>query len=193
MLREPKQSARGSVEPFGLRLRLLRKRCALSIRRLAAQAGVTAGMISCIERSRNSPSIATLQKILAALGTDLAAFFGGARDAPRGPVFPREGMRLVSDRERSYTLVFPKRPGVRVEMLDEQMLPAGRRPPFETLRCDVAGYIISGSLALELKGGPRRLLRPGDAFYVPRGKEHRGYCAGADAVRLVTVYSPPRY
>ena len=45
------------------RIPMLRKRCGLSIRQLAELSGVTAGMISCIERGKNSPSIATLQKI----------------------------------------------------------------------------------------------------------------------------------
>ena len=38
-------------------------------------------MISCIERGKNSPSITTLQKILGALGTDLAAFFAARSQA----------------------------------------------------------------------------------------------------------------
>jgi len=181
------------IEHPGQRLRLLRKRCGLSIRRLSELADVTAGMISCVERGRNSPSLATLQKILSALGTDLATFFGGEQRQCDGPIFPRERMQLVSDAERSYTIVFPKREDVQVEMLDEQILPARRRPPFETLKCDVAGYIISGSLVLELKGAARKTLRPGDAFYIPRGRKHRGYCTGDEPARLVTMYSPPRY
>jgi len=104
----------------GQRLQMLRKRCGLSIRQLSGLAGVTAGMISCIERETSSPSIVTLQKILTSLGTDLASFFGGEPSGQTGPFYPREGMRLVSDTARSYTIIFPRREDIKVELLDEQ-------------------------------------------------------------------------
>ena len=78
-------------------------------------------------------------------------------------------------------------------MFDETMRPSKRRPPFETLTCDVAGYILSGSLVLELKKRPKQTLRPGDAFYIRKGEEHRGFAAEDEPVRLVTVYHPARY
>ena len=109
------------------RLQSLRRQRGLSIRRLGERAGVTAAMISCIERGRNSPSLATLQKILAALGLDLASFFG-AKPAPQdGPVFVGAQMRAASDAERNYTILFPKRRDIAVEMLDEYLYPAAGR------------------------------------------------------------------
>ena len=108
-------------------------------------------------------------------------------------MFPRETMRTVSDGERNYTIVFGKSPNKPVEMFDEHIYPAARRPEFEKLKCDVAGYVISGELTLEVKGSKRRSLRPGDAFYVDKGTEHRGYAAGEDPVRLVTVCHPSKY
>jgi transcriptional regulator with XRE-family HTH domain len=175
------------------RIEMLRKRCGLSIRQLAGLAGVTPAIISCIERGKNSPSIITLQKILGALGTDLAAFFARDSQPQDGPVFLREQMRAISDGDRTYTIVFGKQPGVGVEMLDETIRPAKRRPPFETLKCDVAGYLLSGSLVLEVAKQPKQTLRPGDAFYIGKGAEHRGFAVEGEPVRLVTVYHPARY
>jgi len=177
----------------GQRIQMLRKQCGLSIRQLAKLAGVTPGIISCIERGKNSPSLATLQKILGALGTDLASFFTGEPEQREGPVFAREHMRRVSDQERNYTIVFPRSSNIAVEMFDEHIYPAGRRPEFEKLECDVAGYIISGTLVLEIKGRGRETLRPGDAFYIRKGQRHRGFAAGEEPVRLITVYHPPTY
>jgi transcriptional regulator with XRE-family HTH domain len=177
----------------GHRVQTLRKRCGMSIRQTAERARVTAGMISCIERGKTSPSITTLQKILTALGTDLAAFFAGHAEGEPGPVFPREAMRTISDGERNYTIVFAKRDEIHVEMFDEHIYPGRRRPPFETLQCDVAGYIIGGRLVLEIRGRDRQTLRPGDAFYIPKGQEHRGWAAKDQPVRLITVYHPAKY
>lgn len=172
---------------------MLRKRCGLSIRQLGALAGVTAGMISFIERGRNSPSIALLRRILEALGTDLNTFFGNVDGKADGVVFLREGMQVVMDPERRYTLVFPRQEGVEVQMLDEVFTPRVKKPPFEKLVCSVAGYVLSGQLILEVKGQSVKTLRPGDAFYVQPGTEHRGYAAPEEPVRLITVYSPARY
>lgn len=175
------------------RIQMLRKRCGLSIRRLAALAGVTPAIISCIERGKNSPSIATLQKILNALNSDLATFFAKESARQEGPIFLREQMQAISDGDRTYTIVFHKQPGVGVEMFDETIRCAKRRPPFETLKCDVAGYLLSGNLVLEVKQRPKQVLRPGDAFYIRKGEEHRGFVTDGEPVRLVTVYHPARY
>jgi transcriptional regulator with XRE-family HTH domain len=179
-------------DDLGHRVQLLRQRCGLSIRQLASRAQVTAGIISCIERGKTSPSITTLQKILDAMGTDLATFFSGDAEEEPGPVFLRQRMRTISDSERSYTILLPKRAGICMEMLDEQITPGDEPPPFETLKCDVAGYILSGVLALEFEGQEPQMVRPGDAFYIPRGSAHRGLAVG-EPVRLVTVYYPASY
>ena len=180
-------------DAIGQRIQTLRKRCGLSIRQLAGQAKVTPGIISCIEHGKNSPSISTMQKILSALGTDLASFFAQDHQRQKGPVFLREHMRAISDGDRTYTIVFSKQPGVGVEMFDETIRRSKRRPPSETLKCDVAGYILSGNLVVEVKKQGKQVLRPGDAFYIPKGQEHRGFAADDKPVRLVTVYHPARY
>jgi HTH-type transcriptional repressor of puuD len=175
------------------RIQALRKRCGLSIRQLAVMAGVTPAIISCIERGKNSPSVATLQKILTALGTDLAAFFAAKDRLSAGPIILREHMHAISDGDRTYTIIFPQRRDIRVEMIDEQIRPSRRRPPFETLKCDVACYVLSGSLALEIKNQPVQILRPGDACYIAKDQEHRGYACKGEPVRLITVCYPAKY
>lgn len=180
-------------ENVGPQIQFLRRRANLSIRQLAALAGVTAGMISCIERGKSSPSLGMLRKILTALGTDMGTFFGAGEGKQDGPVFLREGMQVVTDNERRYTMVFPRQKGVEVQMLDEQFSPGQRKPPFEKLTCTVAGYVVTGSLCLEIKGQPVKSLRAGDAFYIPPGIEHRGYVNKDAAARVITVYSPTNY
>ena len=177
----------------GRRIQLLRKRSGMSVRQLAAQAGVAAGMISYVERGRASPSLATLQKLLTALGTDLGSFFGAPDGGGKGPVFLRQRMQVVSDRQRTYTMLLTRQPGIRMEMFDEELQPSRKKPAFETLGCDVAGYVLAGNLTLEIKNRKKELVRSGDAFYIAKGTAHRGYASGDDPVRLVTAYHPPRY
>jgi transcriptional regulator with XRE-family HTH domain len=182
-----------SEADIGQRILMLRQRSGLSIRQVAERANVTAGMISCIERGKNSPSISTLSKILLALGTDLQGFFGGAEPAETGYVIRREHMRSIADDQRSYTLLFPKRDDIKLEMLDELHDPEGPVPEMEPLPCDVAGYVIAGSIRLEIQDDGEHVLRPGDSFYIPRGTVHRGYAIGELAARVITVCYPPKY
>jgi transcriptional regulator with XRE-family HTH domain len=60
---------------IGPRLEGLRREHRYSIRALAAEAGVSASLISDVERGKVEPSISTLKRLAAALGTTLAYFF----------------------------------------------------------------------------------------------------------------------
>lgn len=183
-----------STADVGQRLKLLRERCGLSLRQFGQRAGVTAGMISFIERGRNSPSIATLHKILSALNTDVATFFAEAQqESGAGPVFARENMQDICDKTRCHTIVFPRKRGILLQLFDERVQPVRRRPEYETLTMDVAGYLISGQFVIEIKGERPKTLRPGDAFYIPKGVEHRGYASGGQQARLISAHYPAKY
>jgi transcriptional regulator with XRE-family HTH domain len=174
------------------RLRHLRQRCQLSMRGLAGKAGVTAGYISGVESGRISPTIATLRKMLNAMGADIGDFFSEQTATTSGQVFRRETMRAVRDRKRFYTMILPSRPDIRLLMLDEEFKP-GERPAYEALAGDLAGYVIQGELALEIEGEKITRLRAGDAFYVPAHVRVRGRASrsGSGPARLVTVQLLP--
>jgi transcriptional regulator with XRE-family HTH domain len=186
----PEAASGTCTNDLGRRTQTLRKRCGLSIRKLAERSGVSAGMISCIERNKTSPSIVTLEKLLAALGTDLARFFTEGEPPGDRHVIPREQMRMVSDAERCYTIVLPASHAAGIVMLDERIYPGHRPPAYESLKGVMVGYVLGGELALDVKGEGGQVLRPGDAFAVDRQTEHRGYAAGEEPVRLVTVFRP---
>ena len=60
---------------LGTRLRALRNERNLSQRDLARASGISANAISLIERDENSPSVATLQNLAAALNVKMSYFF----------------------------------------------------------------------------------------------------------------------
>jgi transcriptional regulator with XRE-family HTH domain len=65
----------------GPRLRQLRERKSLSARQVAELAGVTPAYLSRLENGRVSPTVATLARLVAAMGETMATLFS---DAP-GP------------------------------------------------------------------------------------------------------------
>ena len=174
---------------LGQRLRALRKRGGLSVRQLAERAGLSASMLSYVERGETSMSLVTLEKILSALGVSVAAFFSEQEKPPSGNVFPRETMQTVGDLERTYTILFGGAPHVEIEVVDEYIRPAGRTPPFTELGENIAGYVLSGELVLEVQKTGRRVLRAGDAFHVAAGYSHRGYVKSGEARLLTILYS----
>jgi transcriptional regulator with XRE-family HTH domain len=76
---------------LGSRLRALRQERALPQRALAERAGVSPNAISLIERDEISPSVATLQRLAAALGVRMSYFFDASTEA--SVVYSRAGTR----------------------------------------------------------------------------------------------------
>jgi glyoxylate utilization-related uncharacterized protein len=102
-------------------------------------------------------------------------------------------MRQIADATRRYILVLPRRSDICCEILDEQFRPSAKTPPFESIACDLAGYVLEGQVWLEIEGREPQVLQAGDAFYVPANQPVRGRCEGPKPARLVTVTVPPRY
>jgi transcriptional regulator with XRE-family HTH domain len=181
-------------EGIGTHLKEIRLRAGLTLRQLGGKCSIAASYLSNLERGGSSPTLATLTKILHALGSDLESFFANAAGgAMTGVVFRRGDMRVATDTARRYTFLLPRRKDVKAEMLDEYLMPGESEPELESLDCDVAGVLLSGTLELEIHGEARQVLCPGDSFYVAAGRGHRGRCLGPDPAHLITVYVPPKY
>jgi transcriptional regulator with XRE-family HTH domain len=63
------------LESIGARLRNLRTQHGFSIRALAERAEISSSVISEVERGKTEPSISTLKRLAAALGTSITYFF----------------------------------------------------------------------------------------------------------------------
>jgi transcriptional regulator with XRE-family HTH domain len=176
----------------GRKLRALRLRAHLSMRELARRAGVAVSYVSKLEAGGLSATLATLRKLLVALGSDLGPFFDAEQAVTEGWIFRRPLMHTTADAGRSYTFLLPTRSDIQFNMLDEELF-AGEQPEFETLEGDLAGYVLAGELRLELAGERPQVLRPGDAFYVPAGRPARGRCGAGKSVRLVSVFLRSRH
>jgi len=175
-------------------LAILRKQRNLSLRELARLAGVAPASLSAIEKGLSSPTLATLHKLLQALGTDFASFVADLEEAPESPVFHAAQMKTLSDRKRDYTFMFPSRADVRMQMVSETIRAGERQAEWETHQCDVGAMLLSGGpLRVEIDGVGDWLVQQGDAFYVREGQRHRAANVGTAEARLVTAMVPPRY
>jgi transcriptional regulator with XRE-family HTH domain len=177
---------------IGKKIALLRAQSGMRLRELSRKAKVSAGALSSIERGQNSPTLATLHKILRGMGQSFSSFFGDSGTA--GPVFPRREMRAATDQHREYVFTFPERGGMKFEIVRETILPTEEKSEWETHDCDLGGLVLSGGPAhLEIEGHGQWPLKRGDAFYVKAGLTHRATNRGRGPLKLITVMAPPRY
>ena len=90
---------------IGRKLKQLRIRNDLTLEELASRSELTKGFLSQVERNLTSPSVSTLEDILEALGTDLAAFFKESREEQI--VFHTDDFFIDEQEDLRYTGLFP--------------------------------------------------------------------------------------
>ena len=101
-----------------------------------------------IEKGETSPTLATLQKILKALGISFADFFSTVASGNQTPVYQLKDMKSIEDECRQYTFMLPKQTDVRFGMVYETIAPSGEEEvEWESHNFDLDGVVISGSPA----------------------------------------------
>jgi transcriptional regulator with XRE-family HTH domain len=181
-------------QDFGARLQKLRAKSGVSLREASRKANLSASSLSAIEKGRSSPTLATMQRILQALGTNFADFFGTPAAPDLHPVFRSDAMATIRDPHRIYTLLFPRREDLRFEALHETLSPREAAPEWETHAFDVGGVLLKGGpVRLEIEGRGEWRIRRGDAFYIKAGEKHRACNEGTGNAVQVTIMCPLRY
>jgi len=175
----------------GKQLRAVRTAFGLSQRELAKRAGVTNGMISLIEQNRVSPSIGSLQKILAALPMTLAEFFTRDTASQEDVVFRSADLPNVGSAVIRYRLVAASRRDRKMSILWETYEPdTDTGEDLLTHSGEEGGVVVEGELELTVAGKTWQ-LGPGDAYYFDSRLPHRFRNTGKVPARLVSANTPP--
>jgi len=175
----------GEPVSIGRRLADLRKEHHYSIRKLADRAGVSASLISDVERGKVEPSISTLKRLSSALGTTLTYFF--TEPAEQTGRVVRAGERLVlrgvKDAKGEIRSAI-QTDGIRFELASPEQAEGieaifGRYEPGASLGDEPVthegeewGMVLSGRLKVWV-GDEIHFLDPGDAIWYPSTTPHR--------------------
>jgi len=190
---------------IGRRLADLRHEHRYSIRALAREAGVSASLISDVERGKVEPSISTLKRLASALGTTLAFFFsepsrqsGRVVKATERDVLGQDG-EPHSQAARSAI----ETSGVRLEIAspsESEVIEAvyGRYEPGASLgdaithEGAVSGMALSGRLKLWV-GKEIYFLDPGDAIGFPSVMPHRLENVSEEPLEYIWINTPKSF
>ena len=174
---------------IGARLRAARQAAGLTLAVVAAEAGLTKGFLSRLERDEVSPSVASLVTVCGVLGIGVGQLFEApdtslvrAGEAP--PInFGGSGLReylLTAGSQRQLQVIRSLvEPG------------GGGGPELYSLACEAEFvYVVSGELRLLLSGDPVD-LGAGDAFTMPGSTPHTWLNPSRDTgTEVLWVLSP---
>ena len=174
----------------GPRIRALRDAMGLSLRDLAERSGVSAPMLSQVERGETSPTLAVAGKIAAGLELTLSQLL--RLDEGQHVVVSRSGGRRRSERggHRVEELTPPlpgQRADVSLHVLDPGTGTGGREdPPMHEPGSRETAVVLAGTLALVVDG-VRHQLQEGDSVTFDADLPHRFENEGREATRFLAV------
>jgi transcriptional regulator with XRE-family HTH domain len=176
----------------GPRVRALREAMDLSLRDLAERSGVSAPMLSQVERGETSPTLQVAERIAAGLELRLSQLLrldeDGAVVVVRGSERRKGGAR-----GHGYEILTPPLPGQRAE-LSRHTLAAGAKtggagdPPMHEPGSRETALVESGTVVLACDG-KRHELGAGDCVTFDADLPHRFENPGPDEATLLAVVS----
>jgi transcriptional regulator with XRE-family HTH domain len=183
------------LDDIGARLREERERSRISQRELARRLGLSASLISQIEKGQSKPSVGTLYAIVTELGVSLDRLFSRDHQPSRGGSDPHSDGPLVHTEQRQ---VIELASGVRWERLTADQ---DEGADFLYVVYDVGGastgenslmrhqgkeygYVIAGHLGVQV-GFDKHELGPGDSIAFDSTRPHRLWNLGEEPVHAI--------
>jgi XRE family transcriptional regulator, regulator of sulfur utilization len=181
-----------AVAAVGARVRVLRESMGLSLRDLAQRSGVSAPMLSQVERGEASPTLAVATRIASGLDLTLSQLL--RLDEDRHLVITRGGEGRA--RRRGGHIIeelSPSLPGQRAEVSLHTLEPrastgAPEDPPIHEPGSRETLYVQSGAVVLHIDGD-RHELSAGDSVTFDADLPHHLENPGRAVARLLAVVS----
>jgi len=181
---------RDSAPAVGPRVKALREAMGLSLRDLSERSGVSAPMLSQVERGETSPTLASAAKIAAGLELTLSQLL---RLDEGGNVFVIRAAERRRQRRDGHTLeeLTPPLPGQRADVSLHTLKPGaatgGRGdPPMHEPGSRETAVVLSGRLALFVEGA-RHDLASGDSVTFDADLPHHFENEGEEPTEFLAV------
>jgi transcriptional regulator with XRE-family HTH domain len=182
----------GTVD-LGERLRAIRLLRRRTLKDVALAAGVSESFLSQLERGRTSASVASLQRLAAALGIEVSDLFA-SDGLPRPRVLRREARPpVVWGHLGRKTLLTPK-PLHSLEVVAAEFDPGGSTgdEPYTHGDSEELLLVVAGRVHVQL-GTEVYDLRAGDSVHYRSSTPHRVGNPADEPAEVLFVISPPSY
>jgi XRE family transcriptional regulator, regulator of sulfur utilization len=172
------------------RVRALREAMSFSLRDLAERSGVSAPMLSQVERGETSPTLAVAERIAAGLDLTLSQLL--RLDESRHVVVSRSGERRVTERDgHRVEELTPPLPGQRADVSMHELEAGGATggpgdPPMHEPGSRETAIVLEGELTLFVEGA-RHELAAGDSVTFDADLPHHFENEGSDSTRFLAV------
>lgn len=182
----------GDARKMGDRLRKLRSEHDLTILDLAAKAGVSAGIISQIERGLSNPSMKTLQRLRMALGVNLWEFLSADGSTPNDdPIFVRrksDRLRVVMNECGLTKELLSPQPDQNLRFMIVTMPPGSETQDVLIGQGQKGGFVMTGEVTLKV-GDAVSVLREGDSFQFKSDVPHQVFNRSDTEATLMWIMS----
>ena len=179
---------------LGVRVRALREAEGLSLRDLAERSGVSAPMLSQVERGETSPTVAVAERIAAGLELRLSQLLR-LDESGAVAIVRRAERRQGPGRARGhrYELLTPPLPGLRAELSRHEIAPGARTggagdPPMHEPGSRETAVVEGGPVVL-VCDGERYDLSEGDCVTFDADLPHHFENPGDEPAALLAVVS----
>jgi transcriptional regulator with XRE-family HTH domain len=178
----------------GQRLRAIRLLRRLTLREVADAAGVSESFVSQLERGRSSASVATLQRLAAAVGIEISDLF--ADESQSGPhVLRRQERQLLEWGHLGRKALLTPKTFHSLEVVSASFDPGGStgNEPYTHGDSEELLLVLAGRVHLQL-GSELLDLSKGDSVNYRSSTPHRvSNPADDEAAEVLFVISPPSY
>jgi transcriptional regulator with XRE-family HTH domain len=180
-------------EALGARVRALREAMDLSLRDLAERSGVSAPMLSQVERGETSPTLQVATRIAAGLELRLSQLLRLDEEGAVTIVRRDERRAGPAARGHSYEVLTPPLPGQRAELSRHTLAPGAATggpgdPPMHEPGSRETALVEAGSLVLACDG-ERYVLAAGDCVTFDADLPHYFENPGTEDAVLLAVVS----
>ena len=175
---------------IGKKLKELRLQNDLTLEDLASRSELTKGFLSQVERNLTTPSIATLEDILEALGTNLSEFFH--EEPEKQIVFTTQDFSVDEQEYYKIEWVIPNAQKNEMEPILLTLHPHKKSLDMSAHHGEEFGYVLKGTVTL-VRGNKKYKLKAQETFYLDGTKGHYLYNHSTSDAKILWITTPPMF
>ncbi len=175
---------------IGKKIKELRLQNDLTLDSLASRSELTKGFLSQVERNLTTPSIATLEDIIEALGTTMSDFFREEEDTKI--VFSEQDFFVDEQEDYRIEWVIPNAQKNEMEPILLTLHPKKKSHELVSHSGEEFGYVLKGSVTL-VTGNKKYKIKANETFYLDGKRTHYLYNHGKSDAKVLWITTPPMF